>query len=143
VTIRIYVPTTTSGLAALVAEGRLTGGFRAHAVTDALRAEWPDADDEQWEYAAMYAAADSSLALIRTSDTDADQPRRYVVAADVPAVEPVAGDDPTLVAVAADVPWKNVAALHADISDVDAATAEDADLAWFATQEIRHLVDPS
>jgi len=141
VTARIYVPLTSTGLAALVADGRLTGGFRAHAVTDALRAEWPDGDDEAWEYAAMYAAADSSLALALGRAGAADRPRRYVVAADVPTAEPVAGDDPTLVSVAADVPWKNVAALHADTVDVDAGSAEDADLAWFATQEIRHFVD--
>ncbi len=131
--VRVYVPVTSSGLAGLVAEGRLSGPFHAHAVTPVLRESWPEADDESWEYAALMAAAAASAAM-RGSD---DRPRRAVVAADVPAFEPVAGDDPTLVEVAADVPWKNVAAAHVDTAD-DAA--EDDDLAWFATQEIAGLV---
>ena len=131
---RVYVPVTSSGLARLVAEGRLDGPFRAHAVTDALRAEWGEGDEESWEYAALMAAAADSATLRGAGDA----PRRYVVAADVPSVVPVPGDDPTLVDVAADVPWKNVAAAHVDLVD-DAD--EDDDLAWFATQEIAHLLE--
>jgi hypothetical protein len=139
VSVRVYIPTTLPALAAVVAEGRLKGPFRAHAVTSGLQVEWPDADEEQWEYAAMHAAADSSFALIGSGD----ELRRYVIAADVPSVEVVPGDDSTLVVVGADVPWKNIASVHADISDVDASGAEDSELAWFATQEIRDLVDPA
>jgi hypothetical protein len=130
---RVYIPATSSRLARLVVEGRLDGPFRAHAVTEALRADWAGGDEESWEYAALMAAAADSVAL----RADGDLPRRYVVAADVPQVVPVPGDDPTLVDVAADVPWKNVAAAHVDTAD-DAD--EDDDLAWFATQEISHLV---
>jgi len=137
VSVRVYVPTTSSGLAAVVAEGRLAGPFRAHAVTDELRSAWPDADEEQWEYAAMYAAADASLALVSSGDVR----RRFVIAADVPTVSAAPGEDPTLVHVAADVPWKNIASAHADTADIDADTADDTELAWFATQEIRYLVD--
>lgn len=134
--VRVYVPVTSSTLAALVAEGRLDGPFRAHAVTPALREEWPDADDEGWEYAALMAAAADSAAL----RGEGDRPRRYVVAADVPGFEPVAGEDPTLVDVAADVPWKNVASAQVDTED---GADEDDELAWFATQEIARLVaDP-
>ena len=133
---RIYVPLTSSTLAQLVADGRLAGGFRAHAVTEALRVEWSDGDDEGWEYAALMAAAATSTALRAAGDT----PRRYVLAADVPSVVAVSDDDPTLVEVAADVPWKNVAAVHADTADRDASCDEDDDLAWFATQEIQHLL---
>jgi len=131
--VRVYVPATSSVLATLVAEGRLPGPLRAHAVTEALRAGWPEGDDESWEYAALMAAAADS-AKQRGSG---DRPRRYVVAADVPGVEPAPGDDPTLVDVAADVVWKNVAAAHVDTAD-DAD--EDDDLAWFATQEMQYLV---
>jgi hypothetical protein len=131
--VRVYVPLTSSGLAGLVAEGRLSGPFRAHAVTSALLESWPDADDESWEYAALMAAAAASAAMRGSGD----RPRRAVVAADVPSFEPVGGADPTLVDVAADVPWKNVVAAHVD----DAA--EDDDLAWFATQEIAGLVADS
>ncbi|WP_372726957.1 hypothetical protein [Nocardioides sp.] len=133
---RIYVPLTSTGLAALVAEGRLGGPLRAHAVTDELRSEWSDGDDEGWEYAALMAAAGSCRGLRGAGD----RPRRYVLAADVPSVSPVAGEDPTLVDVAADVPWKNVAALHADTEDRPDDADEDDDLAWFATQEIQHLL---
>ena len=131
--VRVYVPATSSLLASLVGEGRLAGPLRAHAVTDALRAGWPEGDEESWEYAALMAAAGDSAQLRGSGD----RPRRYVVAADVPSVEPVPGEDPTLVNVAADVVWKNVAAAHVDtLDDAD----EDEDLAWFATQEIQHLL---
>ena len=131
--VRVYVPVTSSGLAGLVAEGRIAGPLRAHAVTDDLRSAWPEADEESWEYAALMAAGAASAAL-RGS---ADLPRRFVVAADVPSADPVPGEDPTLVDVAADVVWKNVASAHVDTRD-DAG--EDDDLEWFATQEIRHLL---
>lgn len=132
--VRVYVPLTSSGLASLVADGRLAGPLRAHAVTKTLVSEWPDGDDEDWEYAALSAAASASWAL----RTDADTPRRVVIAADVPAFEEVAGEDPTLVDVAADVPWKNIASAHVDTDDYD--SDEDVELAWYATQEIRDLV---
>lgn len=132
-TVRVYVPVTSAGLAALVAQGRLAGPFRAHAVTDALRQQWPEGDEDDWEYAALGAAGATSSAM-RTGD---DRARRYVVAGDVPSVESVAGDDPTLVDVTADLPWKNIASAHVDPVD-DAA--EDDDLAWFATQEIPGLL---
>ena len=111
--VRVYLPVTSSGLASLVAEGRLDGPFRAHAVTDELRAEWADGDEEAWEYAALMAAAATSAGLRGTGDT----PRRYVIAADVPL--------------------KNVAAAHVDTAD---HAGDDEDLAWFATQEIAHLL---
>ena len=134
--VRIYLPVTSTTLGRLVAEGRLDGPFRAHAVTDTLREAWPEGDEEAWEYAALMAAAASSTELRGAED----RPRRYVVAADVPAVEEIAGDDPTLVDVAADVPWKNVAAAHVDTEDRDAGADPDDDLAWFATQEIADLL---
>ncbi len=137
---RVYVPLTSSGLARLVAEGRLEGPLRAHAVTDALRTAWGEGGDEEgWEYAALMAAAAASARL----RGEGDAPRRHVIAADVPAVVPVPGEDPSSVDVAADVPWKNVAAAHVDTSDraPGADPDDDADLAWFATQEIGHLID--
>jgi uncharacterized protein DUF6912 len=132
VSTRIYLPLTSSRLAALVADGRLDGPFRAHAVTDALRTGWPDGDEEAWEYAALMAAAATSAGLRRAGDA----PRRYVLAVDVRTVVPVPGDDPTVVDVPDDVPLRNVAAAHVDTED---GADEDEDLAWFATQEIGHL----
>jgi hypothetical protein len=134
---RVYVPVTSTSLAALVAEGRLAGPLRAHAVTAALRDGWPEADEESWEYAALMAAAADSAAARGSNDA----PRRYVLAVDVPAVTPAPGEDPTLVDVAADVVWKNVASAHVDTADWGpAGPDEDDDLAWFATQEIRFLL---
>jgi hypothetical protein len=137
---RVYVPLTSAGLARLVAEGRLAGPLRAHAVTAALREAWPEGDDEGWEYAALMAAAGTSAGLAGPGDA----PRRYVVAADVPSFVPVPGEDPTVVDVAADVPWRNVASAHVDTSDRDLTSHPDGgddDLAWFATQEIAHLLE--
>jgi hypothetical protein len=137
---RVYVPLTSSGLARLVAEGRLDGPLRAHAVTDALREAWPEGDEEGWEYAALMAAAGTSAGLRGQGDA----PRRHVVAADVPSFVPVPGEEPTLVDVAADVPWRNVASAHVDTTDLDLDADPDGgdeDLAWFATQEISHLLD--
>ncbi len=131
--VRVYVPVTSSSLTALVAEGRLDGPLRAHAVTEALREAWPEADDESWEYAALMAAAGSSAELRGPSD----RPRRMVVAADVPSCDPVDGDDPTEVVVPTDLPWRTVAAAHVDTTD---HAAEDDDLAWYATQEIPDLL---
>ena len=53
--------------------------MHAHAVTAWLREAWPEADEEEWEYAALMAAADDSLALL----TEEDRPRRVVVVAEV------------------------------------------------------------
>ncbi len=132
---RVYLPLGEAGLARLVAEGRLDGPLAAHAVTPALRAAWPDGDEEEWSWAALMAAAEAS----RAARGPADRPRRHVLAVDVPGWEPDPGpeDDPTRVRVDADVPWKRVASAHVDTAD-DAA--EDDELAWFATQEIRSLV---
>lgn len=130
---RVYVPLTSATLRRLVEQGRLDGPFRAHAVTDALRGDWSEGDEEGWEYAALMAAASASADLRTGQDTQ----RRYVLAADVPSVVPVPGDDPTLVDVGSDIPWKNVASVHVDTRD---NAPEDDDLAWFATQEIPHLV---
>lgn len=135
-TVRVYVPLTRAGLAEVVAEGRLAGPFRAHAVTDALVAAWPDGDDEELEYAAMAAAGDASW-LLRGAG---DPPRRYVLAGDVPGAEPVDPEDPTLVEVTSDLPWKRVSSAHVDAHDIAEADIEDTDLAWFATQEIASLV---
>jgi len=141
VSVRVYVPATSGLLGVLQAEGRLPGPVRAHAVTDELRAAWPEADEESLEYAAMMAAAATSAGLRGAED----RPRRYVVAADVPEVSAVPGEDPSLVDVAADVVLKRVAAIHADTEDrtdldgPDGDEEPDDDLAWFATQELPYL----
>ena len=77
---RVYVPATLDALARFVAEGGIgPTPVHAHAVTAWLRAAWPEADEEEWEYAALMAAADASLALL----TEEDPPRRVVLVAEV------------------------------------------------------------
>lgn len=132
--IRVYVPLTSSTLASLVADGRLAGPVTAHAVTPALRAELPGADEEELEYAATYAAADESW----DSRGESDSPRRFVAAVDVPAVTPLP-DDVTTVEIPAGITMTHVAALHCDTTDMTFEQLED-ELAWFATQEIPGLI---
>lgn len=129
---RVYLPVTADQLAELVAEGRLPGPLDAHAVTDALRAAWPEGDDEQWEYAALSAAADDAWRR-----RAADDRRRRVIAADVNAVEPDT-ESVTGVRVGGDLVWKHVAAAHVDTDDLVTGPDDDGgpELAWFATQEI-------
>jgi len=158
-TTRVYVPSTLSMVKEIVASGGIgPGPIVAHAVTDALRAEYPDGTDEDWEYAAMSAAAYESLALIAADDTM----RRVVIAADSASVIPVERGDLTLVEVDEVIPEAKIAALLVDTEDaepdvaaastalVDAEGGDDAaltvvdrcmdrELAWFAGQEIGDL----
>lgn len=136
-TTRIYLPLSSTGLADLVAEARVEGPVSAHAVTKALREAWPQGDEEEWEYAALAAAADHSRALRSKVDTQ----RRYVIAADVhkaAVAESAGADEPTAVIVEHDVIWKNIASLQMDTED-DPGPEHHQELAWFATQEIRDL----
>lgn len=80
----------------------------------------PD-DSEEGEYAALVAAAEAAGELL------AGPGRRVVVVAEVADVD-------------AAVAMREVVAVHADTRD-DADPADD--LAWFATQEVPHLLDGS
>ena len=78
-----------------------------------MREAWPEADEEEWEYAALMAAADDSAALL----TDEDPPRRVVLAADVDSA--VESDDSTIVEVLSAFPFRLVKAVHADTDDLE------------------------
>lgn len=156
--IRAYVPTTMRRLRAMVTAGGIgPAPFVAHAVTDGVRAGLPDGGDEEWEYAAASAAAQSSVGML-----DGDEPpRRVVLAVDVPAVRAGDHEDPSLVEVDEVVPMRQVAAVLADSGDagttVDAARdalaqrsadAErllarclDHQLGWWGAQEIGVLLE--
>ncbi|WP_089106570.1 DUF6912 family protein [Streptomyces hyaluromycini] len=166
---RVYVPLTLPGLAEAHRTGELgTGPFVAYAVTPALR-EWYLSDDiEELEYAALNRAALASLRLL-AADPGAMR-RRVVVAVDVPdgtaAADPDRGLDPAAlgeVRVTGTVALARAASVHVDSDDaeedVTAAAgalaaadggdddaqfvvdgAEDHELLWYATQEIRNLV---
>ena len=158
---RVFVATTWTGLQQVVtADGIGPAPFFGHAVTRALRAAWPEAGDEELEYAATLAAARTSLGLL----TDEDPPRRVVLAVDAETVIEADDDaDPTVVEVGEVVPMRLVAAVLVDTEDaadeVEAARAAwpaalggdadaeavldrclDRDLAWFAVQELGELL---
>lgn len=139
---RVYVPITVAQLRELVSDLALAGPLPAHGVTGRLREAWPDGDDEDWEYAALMAAAVDSWTL-RGAD---DPPRRYVVAADAAAVETVETGAATGLTLPEGLTWVQVASVHADVEDLDQALVDDPesvadeDLAWFATQEVGALL---
>jgi hypothetical protein len=106
--VRIYVPSTTAGLAALARDGSLPGSAERYVA---------DGESEEAEYAALMAAAADSAALLDGAG------RRVVVVADV-------GDPDGA------VPLRDVVAVHADPEDRPADADPDDDLAWYGTQEI-------
>ncbi|MDA8371309.1 MAG: hypothetical protein M0026_15790 [Nocardiopsaceae bacterium] len=150
---RIYLPSTLPALAAVLEDGEVRGApFTAYAATDELRSAL-GADDEELEYEALHHAAAASLRLLAA---DAQAPRRRVViAADVPGTivqEPADDDGPAAVTVTGTVPLNRVASAHVDdagaVDGIAAALAEPGaghedghELMWYATQELKYLVD--
>jgi hypothetical protein len=164
--VRIYLPSTVSGLRAALAAGRVdVRSGVAFAVTGPLRSEYPGWSEEELEYLAMLDASRASLRLLAGSGPDEPQ-LRVVIAADVDdaAVTPRPEADRAVVAVGGGpVPWRRVASVHLDGADaspavraavqvIDAAdlgdddaefvlgSAEDFDLAWYAPGEIGYLL---
>ncbi len=134
--VRVYVPASLPALAGYLAAGGIgPAPVRARAVTAWLREAWPEADEEEWEYAALMAAADDSAAALGAEVA----PRRVVLAVDVPAVSEQG--DSTLVHVDSAFGMGLVRAVHADTEDVNPAVPQDlGDLGWFGTQEIPDLL---
>lgn len=160
---RVYVPATLSTLPALL-EHRELPPSRGTAVTPALREWYRDGDDEELEYAALLRAARQSVDLL-ADDVRAPR-RRVVLAVDVPdgqvrpddAVGPDDADDPAAVRIETTVPLRDVAAVHVDdeqsvplvravLVEPDDEMAqgdlEDAELLWYATQEVADLLVPA
>lgn len=105
--VRVYVPATLDLLAGFVAAGRIDASVERFVAPG---------DDEESEYAALVAAAESSREL--------GPGRRVVVVAEVGDVD-------------GDLPRRTWAAVHADPdADVGADIRDDDDLCWFAVQEI-------
>ncbi|MFJ8887410.1 DUF6912 family protein [Streptomyces sp. NPDC102402] len=166
---RVYVPLTLSGLAAVHKAGEVgPGPLTAYAVTPGLR-EWYVSDDiEELEYAALNRAASASLRLIAGRPDEVR--RRVVVALDVPDGAAVSDPGHILdasslgeVRIADPVALAKAAAVHVDADDAEkdvaaAATAlgaadqgdddarftvdgaEDHELLWFGIQEIPGLI---
>lgn len=162
---RVYVPSTLSRLRDVVTDGGIgPSPVLAHAVTETLRDGYPDGTEEDWEYAAMSAAAQDSLGLL----AEDDPPRRVVIAVDVGSVVPVDPVDPgrpTLVELLEAAPARSIVSVHVDSADAEdhvaaaragwvaAENGEEAavdvvercldhELAWFAAQEIGDLLEP-
>lgn len=116
---RVYVPAMLADLRLLEA-GDAFGVQTAYAATRALAAEYPDADEEELEFAAMMAAAE-----------DCPGDTAIVVAADVEADD---ASTPGMVVLGANLVLDRVASFHVGPPDAD-------DLAWYATQELSDLID--
>lgn len=154
---RVYLPFTVRELRGLAGSPEpALRDRRAFAVTAPLRAEYPDADEEELEYVAMTLAARASAGLLE----DQDVPRRLVVAWDAARVLDAGDEHPFEV----DVPElrfpRDVASYHLDepAAEPDVARARDAcraaegdwedvvartdrhDLGWWATQELDAVV---
>ncbi len=109
--------------------------MQARAVTGWLREAWPEADEEEWEYAALMAAADDSPTLL----TEEDPPRRVVLAAE--ADDLIEDPESTAAAVDSAIPMRVMQAVHADTVDIDPSLPEQlGDLGWFGVQEIPDLL---
>lgn len=162
---RVFVPASFGGLGEIVGTSRSGGdtaprllppGSDLHAVTDALRADFPDADDEELEYLAMTAAAQRSVEQV-----DIEGPYgRVVLAVDVDSVEAARSEDPTVVRVTGQVLLSDVVSAHVDsedaapdvfaartASDDPARDADDAlarcldhELGWYAASELDEVV---
>ncbi|HEY5881198.1 MAG TPA: hypothetical protein VIU11_19960 [Nakamurella sp.] len=164
---RIYLPSTVSGLRAAVSVGHVpVRSGVAFAVTGSLRSEYPGWTEEELEYLAMLDASRASLRLLGAAGPD-EPSLRVVVAADVDESQAIPRPEADRAAVAVTggpVAWRQVASVHVDGADaatavaaaaamIDAAdlgdgdaeftlgSAEDFDLAWYAPGEIRYLLE--
>lgn len=160
---RVYLPATTSGLRALLAEGTLGAvPLTGFAVTPGLREHYVDDDLEELEYAALLEAARASLRLLESDPSSV--PRRVVVAADVTDLEVRDDLDRGVVRVTSAVPLAAIASIHVDDAEaedavraaaaaIDAADlgddaaadrvddAEGFELSWYANQELGALLN--
>ena len=130
---RIYIPLNASGLRSLSAQGALGGGapLVAHAVTESVRAAAPTAGMDEWEYAALIDAAQTSGSMLEPAES-----RRVVAAADVSSElvgsAAAAGSDvESAVSVLDSVALKQIASFHVD----DEAAQDDA-LLWYDVTEL-------
>jgi hypothetical protein len=158
---RVYLPATLPMLRRWFADGHAPPGA-AHAVTPALREWYREGTLEEMEYVAQLAAGRASLDLL-AADVDAPR-RRVVLAADVPDLDVVVGGVArTAATVGVPVPrgwWSSAlvddedaeAVVSAAVTALGAAAAGDDDaaflldeagateLAWYAAQELEHLL---
>jgi hypothetical protein len=158
---RVYLPATLPLLTRWLADGQAPPGA-GQAVTPMLREWYREGNEEEMEYVAQLAAGRASLDLL-AADVDAPR-RRVVLAVDVPDLD-VAADPVGRSAVVVGVPvpsawWSSAmvddedseAVVSAAVTSLGAAAAGDDDaaflldeagateLAWYAVQELEHLL---
>lgn len=138
-TVRCYVPMTPDHLRTLLEERRVAGPLPATTVTASVRAADPAGELEEWEHAALQAAARERL--------DAGLP--VVVAAVDLTEDHVSMDDDTgsAAVTVGDVDLPRVAALLLgdDVVSTDAASrpapGDEVELSWYDTTELAHVVE--
>lgn len=165
---RTYLPATSATLRRLLDTRALDASpaapVTAFAVTPGLREWYVDDDVEELEYAALLEAARASLRLIDADPAAAR--RRAVLAADIAddAVEVRDDLDRGVVRIVRSVPLGDIASVHVDDVDAEAAVdlaagsidaadlgddaaqdrvddVEGFELSWYATQELADLLD--
>jgi hypothetical protein len=160
----VYLPATSTLLRAVLDSGQLgPAPLTGFAVTPGLREWYVDDDIEALEYAATTEAARASLRLLDLDPSAAR--RRVVIACDVADRNVEVRDDLDrgVVRVSEPVALREMASIHVDDAEAEAAVAAAADaiiaadlddpaaqdlvddaegyeLAWYATQEIDHIL---
>ncbi len=162
---RVYLPATSAQLRQVLDTGQLgPAPLTAFAVTAGLREWYVDEDIEALEYAATIQAARASLRLVDADPAAAR--RRVVVAADIDDKQVTVRDDLDrgVVRIAAPIALGDIAAVHVDDVEAEAAVraaaevmvdadlgdpaaqdrvddVEGYELSWFASQEIATLLE--
>jgi hypothetical protein len=160
---RVYVPATSTTLAAFNDAAQLDPPVTAFAVTPGVREWYLDEDAEELEYAANGQAVRASLRMV---DADPRAARRRVVLSfDVSDADVTVRDDLDrgAVVVGAQIPANRLASIHVDDTDAESTVARAAavvleadlgsdsaqdivddaegfELAWYAAQELDELL---
>lgn len=126
---RAYLPLLLRELDRVAGQGRLPQR-QAFAVTEALRASDPTADEEDLEFEAMCQALDAARAL--------GDGRRVIAAADLPSSP--GGEVGAALDGVVDISMTDVVSFHVEESEGMAGSGYD-DLLWYDVTELAELAD--
>lgn len=131
---RCYLPVDHRGLQQAIEahEIRLSKG---HGVTGWLRSSWPEASEEDLEYAALMAAAADSAQL----NSKAPRGQRVVLVIEATVLEE--SPESTDIQIKFPVLWSDLLAVQADPDPIPLAEEADFELGWFASQEAAVLLE--